>query len=177
MLSTDREAFDAQLAVLFGGFPKPFLTDARKEAYWRGLQKMPLPLFTRVVDEALADGGVDEVPSINGVWNISRSLRRRSQPAEDAAPKLKLSDCHAYGNRALYWWLWTKGAATAASMQKILAAKDRLCDAYDSITSEYPEESVDLRDKLFAAWESAWEPATPDELQAAYAKFSTVGHV
>jgi hypothetical protein len=75
MVNTDREEFDKQVAVLFGAFPQVYgLSDARKEAYWRGLQSMSLTLFVRVVDRVIGQSGDDEPPSVRRIWAISRDL-------------------------------------------------------------------------------------------------------
>lgn len=80
MLSTERDEFDKQLSVMFGGWPKMLLTTERREAYWRGLQAMPLSGFMRCVDHALGERGMESVPTANHVWSIYRELRTSRPP-------------------------------------------------------------------------------------------------
>jgi hypothetical protein len=163
MLSTERQEFEDQLAVLFGGFPQ-FLTQPRIESYWRGLLKMPLPVFTRCVDQVLGERGEEKLPTVNRIWQVSRELRAHAQPQHvDAAPAEDLSIVWAYGNRAMLNYLMRNGGASDSSLQLMLREKKRLCDAYELITSEEPEASLELRDKLFEAWDAVFVPMPRDE--------------
>lgn len=176
MLSTDREAFDAEVAILFGGFGG-FLTPAKTDAYWRGLAKMSLDVFKRCVTRAL-EGGDEKLPTVHRIWEISRQLRHQAAvPRQDEYRTLQLSVCHRYGNRALFDYLWRKGAASAASLSLILAEKAKLCDAYDLITSEEPEAGLELRDKLFAAWDAVWQAMPPEESIADADRLAKAGHL
>jgi hypothetical protein len=176
MHSTERPAFESELAVLFGGFPQ-FLTAPRIEAYWRGLSKMSMSTFSRCVDYTLSEGGADKLPTVNAIWQISRNLR--SQP--DARPSVltapQLGPVHAYGNRALMNWLRRNGAVSEAALRKILAEKKRLCDAYDLICRDEPEAGDEVRDKLFEAWDALREGVTPEQLASGYERFERMGHL
>jgi hypothetical protein len=177
MLSTEREIFDEHLEVLFGGFTG-FLTDPRREAYWRGLQKMPLSVFVRCVDQVLGETGQEKLPTVNTLWQVSRNLRAAS--ANDRPSVLRsepLDIVHAYGNRALLWWLRKHGSVSASSLQKIIAAKKQTCDAYALITQEEPEAGAELRDKLFAEWDALREPMPAAELASGYERFERMHHV
>lgn len=82
MLSTDRKDFEALLVPLCAGFNVP-LAD-RPDAYWRGLQKMSLIEFSRVVDHALGEDGPDKIPTTKQCWSIRNQLRKpmRHEPAQ-----------------------------------------------------------------------------------------------
>jgi hypothetical protein len=168
--------FDEHLEVLFGGFPQ-FLTDPRREAYWRGLQKMPLSVFVRCVDQMLGENGQDKLPTVNTIWQVSRSLRAQPADRPSVLNGQQLGVVHAYGNRALLSWLRKFGSVSEVSLQKILAEKKRLCDAYDMITQEEPEAGFELRDKLFEAWDALREPMPASELASGYERFERMRHV
>lgn len=171
MLSTERQEFEDQLAVLFGGFPQ-FLTAPRVESYWRGLQKMPLSVFTRCVDQALGESGHDKLPTVNTIWQISRQLRAHTADSRPSAPALQLGPVHAYGNRALLNWLRKNGAVSAKSLAKIVSEKNRLCDAYALICQDEPEASFELRDKLFEVWGSVREDVPASEIAPAMERYA-----
>lgn len=176
MLSTDREDFDKQLEVLFGGHPTVFLTQPRREAYWRGLQKMPLAMFVRCVDHALQDSSelAAKVPSVNRIWDISRHLKSR---AASAAPTfeqpVQLDDYALLGNRWLLAFLVRRALDPKApwspdepTLQRLLATKDRIvqqfragggindpaniADAMDVATAAFTREYETLRNRQAA---------------------------
>lgn len=86
MLSTDREQFDVQLAMLCAGFNVPI--GERSNAYWTGLAKMELATFARVVAHSLGESGPEKIPTPGQCWKISKELRiQRHVPREPSAPK------------------------------------------------------------------------------------------
>lgn len=100
MLQTDRAEFDRQMSLLCAGYNVHASAD-RLEAYWRGLAKMELPTFVRVVEHCLGEQGPEKLPTARTVWPLARSLRRRSGPPE-APPSLWRGDEWASaGNRHL----------------------------------------------------------------------------
>ena len=85
MLLTDRTEFDAQMQVLCAGFNVPM--GERSAAYWRGLAKMELRTFVRVVEHCLGEKGPERIPTVNAVWTLSKSLRPpRITPEPTTAP-------------------------------------------------------------------------------------------
>jgi len=82
MLSTDREEFGVQLRLLCAGLNVP-LGD-REEAYWKGLSKMSLLEFARVVEFALGETGPDKIPTTKQCWQIRNDLRRVPPPQQKA---------------------------------------------------------------------------------------------
>jgi len=62
LLNIERPEFDKQLAILCAGLDVP-CTDERKEAYWKGLNRMSLPLFTRAVEQILSEENWTKVPA------------------------------------------------------------------------------------------------------------------
>lgn len=73
MLSTDRSEFDAQLVMLCAGFNVP--VGERSAAYWKGLAKMELLTFARVVEECLGENGPEKFPTVGVCWNVSKKMR------------------------------------------------------------------------------------------------------
>lgn len=178
MLSTERKPFEDEMAILFGGWPT-FLTPPRIEAYWRGLGKMSFDVFKRCVCYALEHASSEQkVPTVGRIWEISRELRQvTAAPKSEEERRPAPSVITAYSNRALWNYLWRKGAASNESLGMIMAAKDKICSSYELICSEEPEASLEIRDKLFGAWDAVWQPITRSELDAAHEKFQKVGHL
>jgi hypothetical protein len=175
VLSTDRPAFDAQIAVLFGAFPT-FLSDARREAYWRGLQKMPPVLFERVVDVAINE---EKLPNVHRIWEISRELRQQSSAPrreETDAEKRPLDDFIAHGNRCLLSFLRTNGGATNESLKAMVAAKNKLVDDFRMVCQDEPEAALELRDKLNEAFAKHFVRMTQDELLRHIEHFQRTGY-
>lgn len=187
MLSTERNEFDVELKVLFGAFPS-FLTDDRREAYWRGLQKMNLGLFKRCVERAIGEGGDEKLPTVHRLWEISHALRDQARgpmhgPGPQAQREVDLFT--GYGNRVLFWYLTSsskaspdglrpigeemRGAPSAKSLRVLIREKNRIADAYRSICTEEPEASLDMRDELLAAFDKHFEPM-PDSERAVIAE-------
>ena len=84
MHTADREEFDKQLHALCAGYDKP--VGDRGDAYWRGLAKMDLPTFARVVEFALGEGGPEKIPTTGQCWQISKQLRARPRVFEHEKP-------------------------------------------------------------------------------------------
>lgn len=77
MNSGDRVEFDRELAVLFAALDKP-VSEARSEAFWRGLAKMSLTDFARCVERLLQELTEGEAPryfTVSDIWNAKRRLR------------------------------------------------------------------------------------------------------
>lgn len=132
MLSTEREDFDKQLEVLFGGYPT-FVTAPRKEAYWRGLQKMQLSMFVRCVDAALQDQSEEgkKLPTVNRVWELSRTLKLRSAPLLQRTQEAQsYDDYHQLGQRWLLGFVLRSGGVDPATMPKLVAAKNRIVEQF-----------------------------------------------
>jgi hypothetical protein len=84
MLSTDREEFDAQVAILCAGSNVP--VGDRAEAYWKGCGKMTLIEFARVVEFALSESGPDKIPTTKQCWMIRNELKRGPAQTQQALP-------------------------------------------------------------------------------------------
>lgn len=125
MLNTDRADFETQLNVLFGGFPT-FLTPPRIEAYWRGLSKMPLSVFVRCVDHALGEAGTEKLPTVNTLWQMSRSLRAQQRPV--TATKPEPFDWYlGFANKALLRFLvLSENPADETTLHRLVALKNKL---------------------------------------------------
>lgn len=77
MISTDRPACDALVQQLCAGYNAP-PTDARLAAYWKGMARMRIEAFERVVDHCLGENGPEKLPTSQGLWKLFRSLRTQS---------------------------------------------------------------------------------------------------
>lgn len=96
MHANDRPAFDVMLAELFGALDKP-LTDAKREGFWKSLEKMSLVDFGRARDMLLRDladvtPGMWKQFTAGDIWAAKKALRakapvfqhEKANPAEDA---------------------------------------------------------------------------------------------
>lgn len=84
MIEGERAEFEIKLAVLFAGIDKP-LGDAAREAFWRGLERMSLVVFTRCVDLLLRDLEHAEGPpkrfTVGDIWQANNRLRAKAPSA------------------------------------------------------------------------------------------------
>jgi hypothetical protein len=129
MLSTDRADFEAQLAVLFGGYPT-FLTPPRVEAYWRGLSKMPLSTFVRCVDHALGESGSDKLPTVNTLWQLSKQLRAHAMPQNKPAAARVGDDYLLVGNRWLLAFLLKMNGVPEDAIPWLVELKNRIVEDF-----------------------------------------------
>jgi hypothetical protein len=165
MLSTERADFETHLGILFGGYPT-FLTPPRVEAYWRGLSKMPLSLFVRCVDHSLGESGTDKLPTVNALWQISRSLRAPTPQKRTAIPET-IHPLQGAANSALLSLLNEKGPASEACIKQLVALKNQ-------IVGSLPRDSdpAEVRDVLRAAFEKRWVPMPDVERLAIVERFA-----
>lgn len=149
MLSTERKDFDEQLEVLFGGFTQ-FLTPNRKEAFWRGLQKMQLSMFARCVDYLLGDSGDDKLPTPNRIWQVSRQLRQRPSMEKPAVEQPEFDAVHAFGQRCLLVFLQqTPEQIDEAALQRLVAAKNKIVAVFRRCGFDDGEDAAEaMRSKL-----------------------------
>jgi hypothetical protein len=132
MNSTDRADFEAELAVLFGGFPT-FLTPPRIEAYWRGLQKMQMSTFRRCIEHVLGEAGSDKLPTVNTLWQISKNLRG-SAPAHSAQNRTVAArvgdDYLLVGNRWLLAFLLKMNGVPEDAIPWLVELKNRIVEDF-----------------------------------------------
>lgn len=74
MKPAERPEFESQLGVLCAGMDVP-CTDERKEAYWRALQEMSLPVFIRTIEFMLREEDWTRMPKPGQVWASSKRMR------------------------------------------------------------------------------------------------------
>jgi len=76
MIDSERPDFEAALRKLCGGYDR-VCDNARIEAYWQGLAKMPLVRFLAVVDHCLTmgDKAPPKLPDVRAVWGLSQRIR------------------------------------------------------------------------------------------------------
>lgn len=87
MHAEDRRAFDTILAEIFGAIDKPF-TEASKEGFWKGLQRMSIVEFSRCRDLLFEDLQKGERPrnfSVANVWMLKGRMRA-------SGPELRIID-------------------------------------------------------------------------------------
>ena len=98
MQLADRAQFDSQLGALCAGFNVP-VTELRSEAYWRGLERMQLSQFARVVSHALGEDGPERIPTASQCWVIWKQIRhRRPQATAQTEPAEPQCDhFHGFG--------------------------------------------------------------------------------
>jgi hypothetical protein len=90
MLSDDRKEFDSMMDQLCVGLGAVSY-DVRKEAYWKGLAKMSLIQFGRVVEFCISEEGPAKVPTVPEVWKLWRSIQGKARAASSrpAEPPLE----------------------------------------------------------------------------------------
>lgn len=164
MRSNDLPEFTRQVEVLCAGFNIP-PTDLRVEALWRSLQSMDLMVFTRVVEFALTGGGgTEKMPTAPQIWNLSRQMKARApvreQPRDTGA---QYDHFHGFGQRALMAFLKSHGPASTDSLQRLVAAKNRIVAEFRMISGEDAVTADELREALFRAFERDWSTASFDE--------------
>jgi hypothetical protein len=100
MISSEQTEFNTlfdQVCAGLGAIP----SDARRAAYWKGLSKMSLIQFSRVVDFCLSDEGPDKFPTVPGVWKLWRVIaaaaRSRSMPPPPPPEELSKGLQHVNG--------------------------------------------------------------------------------
>lgn len=168
MLSTERQDFEAAMAQLCAGYDKP--VGERLEAYWKGLAKMGLVEFQRIIEHCLSEDGPPKLPSCRQLWDIRKTLKAKQRPAipvQTRAPFGGGGDHLEYfANRLLLQHLSARGGLgssggigpgvppplqVASELKRCLEAKRRLVDEF----AEYVREGDEL--------------ATPAEFMRAFA--------
>jgi len=84
----DRTAFDGILAEIFGAIDKP-LSESKRDAFWKGLQRMGIVELSRCRDHILAKLETEEPPKSFGVahvWDAKRALRAKGAPQQIRQP-------------------------------------------------------------------------------------------
>jgi hypothetical protein len=131
VLSTDREQFEVQFAVLCAGYNLP-VTKARMSAYWSGLTRMSLPRFSRCIEFALGEEGPDDIPTSKGIWKIHRQLSGSAGgPSVHTSAKPSEPDHLEYmANRLLYVHALSRGGLGPMELQACLKFKRSLVNWY-----------------------------------------------
>ena len=153
MQLADRAQFDSQLGALCAGFNVP-VTELRSEVYWRGLERMQLSQFARVVSHALGEDGPERIPTASQCWVIWKQIRhRRPQATAQTEPAEPQCDhFHGFGQRCLLRFLRERGGVDAAVLPRLVAEKNRLLDQYRIIATEEEITADELRERLLTAF-------------------------
>lgn len=171
MRSEDETEFKRQAEVLMAGYPG-FISDRDSlvTALWRGLQRMDLLLFARIVDHVLsgeADISAKAKLTPGLLWGLSRSMRSRGpvsqQPQE---PSTQYDHFHGFAQRALLVFLRQRGGASAASLGRLLAEKNRIVSDFRLIATEDVVTADEFREAMFRAFDRVFEDASFDEVEA-----------
>lgn len=192
MLTADRPAFVKLAEALFAAFDKP-PSDARIEAYWRGLQAMHLLAFEAVVNHVVGPDGEEELPIPRQLYSINRRLvaaRRAAElegrkaalkPGEPPPPEPDRFEC--YANRVLVAVLCSLTAqhgniATDASLAEMIHVKHNYADKYREMCVDEPDACVEMRDALIAALTRRFVPreAPPQSNDRPAVKAAAVSH-
>lgn len=114
MNAVDREAFEKLMSELCAGFNVP--PGDRPAAYWKGLAKMSLGQFARIVEEALGENGCEKFPTVRGVWDMHRKrmAEQRARPTiVETGPAWDGDEWDDRANRRFMGYLWRTGRAAA----------------------------------------------------------------
>lgn len=153
MLSSDRTEFEGQLGTLCAGFNVP-MTDLRTEAYWRGLAKMQLSQFARVVEHALGAEGPERIPTATQCWSISRQFRTQRPSAANAAPpeSRPFDPMTAFGNRCLFRFLREVGGTDERTLRRLVDEKNRVARNFAQIATEEKLSADEVREAMLKAF-------------------------
>jgi hypothetical protein len=157
MHTDDREAFTRHLGVLCQGYDLPLKPD-RVEAYWRAFRSMDLGAFESLVDHCLGPDGPTALPKPGELWGIHRAMARDRRPELPSGP-VATSTVDAFdgrANRTLLHWLTSKGAATAESLDRMVASKRAVTDAYRIMAQDEDPDTDEFRGDFVNALEGAW---------------------
>lgn len=154
MQLADRAQFDSQLGALCAGFNVP-VTELRSEAYWRGLERMQLSQFARVVSHALGEDGPERIPTASQCWAIWKQIRHRRAPTAESppvAPAPQFDHFHGFGQRCLLRFLRSVGGVDDGTLGRLVAEKNRLLGQYRLIATEEEITADELRERLLVSF-------------------------
>lgn len=159
MLNTERPDAEKLFSALLAGFDRK-ASPERLDAYWRGCNRMALPLLERVVDFALSERGPDSIPTPRQLWLLAREMRSPAAPRSPEHEEPQLDPLSAFANRTLFVFLCQRGAASQESLVELVSAKNAVVRAIKS-----PEgiEAEELRDVLRTTFAKLWRERTPEE--------------
>lgn len=175
MQASDRDGFVKLVGQLCAGFEVP-MSEARVDAYWRGLEQLALPAFERIVTFALGEDGPAKFPKVADIWQLHRSLRVRAPPPPmDSSVKPEVYDqWDIYANGKFFEYIRKHvhlrpqryGGAdqriVAVRIAPLLAAKRAWCEDQRA----FPERTAELMASDWYAQMAAAERRV-DELVAA----------
>lgn len=168
MQTADRPDFVAQLKALCAGYNIPCKPET-EDAFWRGLSRMPVSSFARVVDHALSEDGPEGFPNVRKVWALHRQLRRPA-PAPEAPPQqvdaLTLDGYTKFANRALWRFLYDHNGAASAALAALTAEKNRVADQFRLIATEERVTAQEFREALFSAFRRVHKPMAWRDVEA-----------
>ena len=152
MLSSERAEFDQHLGTLCAGFNVP-MTELRGEAYWRGLAKMQLSTFARVVEHALGQDGPERIPTATQCWALSKQLRAQLPRATQSESAPTVEPLVAFGNRCLLKLLRETCGTDPETLARLVAEKNRLAADFRLIATEETLTAAEVREAMFAGFQ------------------------
>lgn len=152
MLSSERAEFDQHLGTLCAGFNVP-MTELRGEAYWRGLAKMQLSTFARVVEHALGQDGPERIPTATQCWALSKQLRAQRPRATQAESAPTVEPLVAFGNLCLLKLLRETCGTDPETLARLVAEKNRLAADFRLIATEEALTAAEVREAMFAGFQ------------------------
>lgn len=181
MQASDRDGFVKLVGQLCAGFEVP-MSEARVDAYWRGLEQLALPAFERIVTFALGEDGPAKFPKVSDIWQLHRSLRVRAPPQVDSSVKPEVYDqWDIYANGKFFEYIRKHvhlrpqryGGAdqriVAYRIAPLLAAKRAWCEDQRA----FPERTAELMASDWYAQMAAAEVRVDELLAAAVVSAQT----
>lgn len=165
MLSTERPQFDEHIKTLLAGYDRKPAPE-KLEAYWRGLNRMPLLALERAINHALSEH--DELPTPKRLWFINYELRVR--PATDGGQRQNKRDkFETFSNRVLFAFLLGEGPASNESLVKLIQRKNLLAQQFRESVAPPDrdvtiDESREWREFMVNAYRELFVARTPGEV-------------
>lgn len=162
MDSKERDEFNRQLRVLFAGW-NVLPTPERLDAYWRGLNKMGLMAFVRLIEECLGENGTEKLPTVHVFWELYKARGRFTPvPVGPALPDPVMAMPHH--RRLCCLWFLTRCRraggfkAGEAWITKLRIAAQRGADEWQVMRDENDPEATNARlyshlDRILADWQ------------------------
>ena len=156
MPSPDRDEFDKQLAILCAAFDVP-CTEARREAYWKSLERMPVAVFARTIEHMLREEDWVRIPKPAQIWHASRRLRA-SGPTRPPDDGFRGDAWDMAANRHLLAYLLEHRIPGRGPSSAAMRDKARLADKVLDASPEFVQNV-----KVLVAYKNAWVTDMRDE--------------
>jgi hypothetical protein len=146
MTPDEKPQFMKLLSTLFGAHGKP-LSEGMIAGYWKGLEKMSLPVFERCCDTAIdklsfAERGQSKTPTVSELWDIKRGFLGRAPVTVE--------------NNEVFWQgdAWDMAANQLLLRHVSTSGKDYAPDAHGNPVQVGPL-TIQIS-KILNKWKEAW---------------------